>query len=149
MMRSTRRDFGKLALAGVPASLLAANIRLAAPENSNAKINARINGVTIGAITYSFRAIPAPMDIIRAYTTIGLGEMELMSNHAEALAGAPSAGAGGGGRGRGTPPTPEEIAAREAAAKALAEGRASATEATVQPVRAKIADAGIDLRLLC
>ncbi len=147
-MRYTRRDFGKLALAGVPASLLAANMPLAAPEKINAKINARIHGVTIGAITYSFRAIPDPMDIIRAYTTIGLGEMELMSNHAEALAGAPSAGTGGG-RGRGTPPTPEENAAREAAAKRLAEWRASATEATFKPVRAKIADAGIDLRLLC
>src|SRR5258708_4496683 len=120
-MRYTRRDFGKLALAG--------------PENSNAKINARIHGVTIGAITYSFRAIPDPMDIIRAYTTIGLGEMELMSNHAEALAGAPSAGAGGGGRGRGTPPTPEEIAAREAAAKALGGVGAAPPGGPCQPVR--------------
>jgi sugar phosphate isomerase/epimerase len=119
-MRYTRRDFGRLALAGLPASLLAANIPLAA----RAKINARIHGVTIGAITYSFRVIPDPVDIIRAYTAIGLGEMELMSNHAEALAGAP------GG-------------------KALAEWRVAATAATFKPVRAKIADAGIDLRLLC
>ena len=73
-----------------------------------------------------------------------------MSNHAEALAGMPSGrGGGGGGRRGGTPPTPEQIAARDAAAKATAEWRKSATEATFKPVRQKIADAGIELRLLC
>jgi sugar phosphate isomerase/epimerase len=143
----SRRDFGKLALAAVPA-LSAWRTLGAAPRSSPDKIESNINGVTIGAITYSFRAIPDPMDIIAAYKTIGLGEMELMSNHAEALAGAPSGRGGGGGR-RGEPPTPEQTAAREAAAKALHEWRASATEATFKPVRAKIADAGIDLRLLC
>jgi sugar phosphate isomerase/epimerase len=140
----SRRDFGKLALAGVPASWLAAGIGLSARD----KINSTINGVQIGAITYSFRSIPNADDIIKAYVTIGLGEMELMSNHAEALAGAPSGRGGGGGRGRGTPQTPEQVAAREAAAKALQEWRASATDATFKPVRQKIEDAGIDLRLL-
>ena len=36
-----------------------------------------------------------PEDIIKAYVEIGLGEVELMSNHCEALAGAPSVGFGG------------------------------------------------------
>ena len=53
------------------------------------KINSKINGVTIGAITYSFSTLSAE-DVLKAYTTIGLGEMELMSNHAEALAGMPA-----------------------------------------------------------
>jgi sugar phosphate isomerase/epimerase len=149
-MRYSRRDFGKLALAGLPAAALLnrfAETPLAAIE----KINSKIGGVTIGAITYSFRSIQDPLEIIKAYTTIGLGEMELMSNHAEALAGMPSGRGGGGGGGRrgGTPPTPEQLAAREAAAKAVSEWRKSATEATFKPVRAKIADAGIELRLLC
>ena len=113
------------------------------------KIPSKIGGVTIGAITYSFRSIQDPLEIIKAYTTIGLGEMELMSNHAEALAGIPRAAGGGGGRRGGAPPTPEQIAARDAAAKAVSDWRASATEATFKPVRQKIADAGIDLRLLC
>src|SRR4029077_5462758 len=112
------------------------------------KINSKIGGVTIGAITYSFRSIQDPMEILKAYQTIGLGEMELMSNHAEALAGMPSGrGGGGGGRRGGTPPTPEQSAARDAAAKATAEWRKSATEATFKPVRQKIEDAGIELRL--
>lgn len=142
--RYSRRDFGKLAMAGLPAAWALA----ARPAFARADINSRIKGVQIGAITYSFRAIPSPEDIIKAYVTIGLGEMELMSNHAEALAGAPRPAGGGGGRGRGTP-TPEEQAAREAAAKALREWRAAATEATFKPVRKKIEDAGIDLELLC
>jgi sugar phosphate isomerase/epimerase len=79
-----------------------------------------------------------------------------MSNHAEALAGAPSGRGGGGGgggavqggRGRG-PLTPEEQALRDAAAKALHDWRMSASAATFAPVRKTIEDAGIDLRLLC
>jgi len=143
----SRRDLGKLALTGLPASWLLARVSISA----RAKIDSRIKGVQIGAITYSFRTIPNAEDIVKAYVTMGLGEMELMSNHAEALAGIPrgSGGGGGGGRRGGTPPTPEQIAARDAAAKAVKDWRASATEATFKPVRQKISDAGIDLRLLC
>lgn len=140
-MRYSRRAFGKLALAGLPASWVLAHV----PLSARAKIDSRIKGVQIGAITYSFRSIPSADDIIRAYVSMGLGEMELMSNHAEALAGAP-AGRGGGGRG---PLTPEQQAARDAAAKVLHDWRMSASEATFKPVRRKIEDAGIDLRLLC
>jgi len=139
-LRYSRRAFGKLTLASLPACLLANT-----PLSAFAKIDSRIKGVQIGSITYSFRAIPNAEDIIRAYVSMGLGEMELMSNHAEALAGAP-AGPGGGGRG---PFTPEQQAARDAAAKMLREWRLSASEATFKPVRRKIEDAGIDLRLLC
>ena len=140
-MRYTRRDFATLTLAGVPASLLVANL----PVWAFAQINSRINGVQIGAITYSFRSMSAP-DIIKAYVDIGLGEMELMSNHAEQLAGSP-AGRGGGGR-RGAL-TPEQQAERDAAIKTLRDWRLAATEATFKPVRKKIEDAGIDLKLLC
>jgi sugar phosphate isomerase/epimerase len=173
----SRRDFGKLALAGVPASLVLGDLRLSARAN----INSKIRGVQIGAITYSFRSMPDPEDIIKAYVTIGLGEMELMSGDAEKLAGAPSTGgARGGGRGpagsgpggpgaapaaAGAPPagaqpggrqgggrramTPEEQAAADARAEALRQWRMSATAATFRPVRKKIEDAGIDLRILC
>jgi sugar phosphate isomerase/epimerase len=146
MTELSRRDFGRLALAGVPAAWMLANRPLSARE----KINSKINGVQIGAITYSFRTLPVE-EVLKAYTTIGLGEMELMSNHAEALAGAPGGRGGGGGGGgrRGQPPTPEQQAAREAAAKALAEFRRSASEATFKPVRQRIEDMGVELKLLC
>ncbi len=149
-MRYSRRDFGKLALAGLPAAAIWKTFG-EVPLTALEKINSKIGGVTIGAITYSFRTIQDPLEIIKAYKTIGLGEMELMSNHAEALAGIPrGAGGGGGGRGRGgTTPTPEQIAARDAAAKAVSDWRKSASEATFKPVRKLIEDAGIELRLLC
>jgi len=149
-MDRSRRDFGMLTLAGLPASWVLARV----PRSAVAKIDSRINGVQIGAITYSFRSISNADDVIKAYQTIGLGEMELMSNHAEALAGAPGGRGGGpggpgrGGRGR-EPLTPEEQAARDAAAKAMHDWRMSASAATFAPVRKKIEDAGIDLRLLC
>src|SRR4030095_2308211 len=101
----------------------------------------------IGAITYSFRTLPVE-DVLKAYTTIGLGEMELMSNHAEAPAGAASGRGGGGGR-RGEPLTPEQQAARDAAVKALADFRKNATESTFAPVRKRRAGLGVELKLLC
>src|SRR3954467_5415255 len=97
----SRRAFGKLALAGLPMTLALRDL------DAFAAINSKINGVQIGAITYSFRTIPSADDIIKAYVSIGLGEMELMSNHAEMLAGAPvPAAPAGRGRGAGAPPTP-------------------------------------------
>src|SRR5205809_794808 len=103
----SRRDFGKLALKGLPLPLALVNSRplLAA-------INSRINGVEIGAITYSFRSMSNPDDIIKAMAQIGLSEAELMSGDAEKLAGIPALPnfGRGGGRGRGTPPMTEEQA---------------------------------------
>jgi len=121
-MALTRRQFNAAALSAVPVLGLSRRAR------AQARINSRIAGVRIGAITYSFRSMPDPNDIIRAYVTIGLGEMELMSGDAEKLAGAPA-----GGR----------------ASTALRDWRATATETTFAPVRKKIEDAGIALTLLC
>src|SRR5580700_8807982 len=93
-MEYTRRDIGKIALAAVPLA------------RAYAAINSKFGGVQIGAITYSFNSIASdPESIIKAMAEIGLGETELMSNHCEALAGAPAMPSfgrgGGGGRGRG------------------------------------------------
>ncbi|HLK50467.1 MAG TPA: TIM barrel protein, partial [Bryobacteraceae bacterium] len=71
----------------------------------------------------------------------GLSEVELMSNHAEALAGAPALPPGG----RGQQATPEALAAR----KAVQDWRAAATAATFAPVKKQFKDAGIDIRLVC
>ena len=138
----TRREFGRAALAAVPAALLLGGDGLGA----RAKINSRIRNVQFGAITYSFRTLTNPDDIIKSYVTLGLGEMELMSNHAEALAGMPPAGPRAG---RGAVLSPEQQAAADAAAKSRTEWKRAATTATWAPVRRKIADAGIDLRVLC
>ena len=161
-MTYTRRDIGKIALASVPLSrALGAK-----------KIDSRFGGVRIGAITYSFNRIasPDPEAIIKAYVEIGLGEAELMSNHCEALAGAPQMpvfGRGPGGAVRapgGAPPqqgaqrgpgggrmqlTPEQQAERQAAMDKLAAWRKSANSATWKGVAKKFSDAGVDVTLLC
>jgi sugar phosphate isomerase/epimerase len=69
----SRRKFTSLLLAGVPLSYL----------------SSKIHGVQLGAITYSYRAIPDAEAIVHAMGQMGLSEVELMSNHAEALLGAP------------------------------------------------------------
>ena len=77
-MMYTRRDIGRIALASLPMA------------RAFGAINSNINGVQIGAITYSFNRIASdPEAIIKAMVEIGLGEAELMSNHAESLAGHP------------------------------------------------------------
>jgi sugar phosphate isomerase/epimerase len=70
-------------------------------------------------------------DILKALVQIGIGEVELMSDHAEALAGAPAGGRGRGGN------------------AALRAWQASATAETFQGVRRKFDEAGIELRVLC
>jgi sugar phosphate isomerase/epimerase len=139
----SRREFGRLALAGLPLAL--GDLPLSASRGSS--IDSRINGVQIGVQSYSFRTLSNPEDVINAMVRIGIGEVELMSNHAEALAGAPPS-IGGGGRGRGEI-TPEQKAAMQARADEVRKWRGSTSPATWAPVRKKFDDAGIELRLLC
>jgi sugar phosphate isomerase/epimerase len=121
----TRRQFSQLVLAAVPAAVAA---RTPFRDLGLAAVDSRINGVRIGAITYSFRAISDADAIVAAMARIGLGEAELMSNHAEALAGAPP-----GGRG---------------ASEALTAWRQASSPDTWKRVREKFEAAGIQLRLL-
>jgi len=86
--RYSRRQFGKLALSTVPA-LGVLSRRPASGRSAFAPIDSRVKGVRLGAITYSFRAITDANAIVKAMASMGLGEAELMANHAEALAGAP------------------------------------------------------------
>jgi sugar phosphate isomerase/epimerase len=162
-MQFSRREIGRIALASVPlAKAFGAKM-----------IDSRINGVQIGAITYSFNRIatPDPEAIIRAYPEIGLGECELMSNHCEALAGAPpmpvfGRGRGPGGPGAGRPGagpgaapgataggraplTPEQQAERQAAQEKLVQWRSTTNANTWKGVTRKFNDAGVEVLLLC
>jgi sugar phosphate isomerase/epimerase len=73
----TRREFGKLTLAGLPLSL------------ALGRIDPRVEGVRIGVQSYSFRTLPLDA-AIKAMSDIGIGECELYSGHVE-----PRFGSGG------------------------------------------------------
>ena len=107
----------------------AAIAALAIPGAAVLRAFAAANGVEIGAITYSFRSIPNAADIIAVMKQIGLKEAEVMSNHIEQLAGAPSVGRG---------------ASREP----LLQWRKDATPAMFAAARKQFNDAGIDVRFL-
>ncbi len=66
----SRRDFGKLVVAGLPLSV------------AMAQINPKVHGVRIGVQSYSFRTMPLD-DAIKAMAEIGIGECELFSGHVE------------------------------------------------------------------
>jgi sugar phosphate isomerase/epimerase len=112
-------------------------------------LSSEFGGVRIGVITYSFRQGVAVGDLIPVMKKIGISYAELMSNHAEALAGAPAGPAfGTAERGRGQA-TPEQQAAQKTAREELAKWRGSVSMDTFKGVRKQFDDAGIHLRILC
>src|SRR2546430_15849215 len=107
----TRREFGTMALAG-----------LALPRIAGAAINPVVNGVRLGAQTYSFRDLPrtaggdAVDPIIKAMVDCGIGDCELWAPQVE-----PQFPTGARGR-RGDPPSPQAVKAREDVRKWRVEG---------------------------
>jgi len=107
-MDYTRRDFGKLALASLPAAafydtpLFGAGLLQARP-------NSRFNGVQIGTITYSYRQMPdqSAEATLKYIVDSGISAIELMGGPVESYARAqtgftvPGGGGAGGGGGRG------------------------------------------------
>jgi sugar phosphate isomerase/epimerase len=128
-MDYTRREFGKLALATVPAVALF-DKTLAGLALAQAKPNSLINGVQIGTITYSYRSMPdqSAEAILKYVVDSGISAIELMGAPVEAYARAQTgftggnAGRGGGGGGGGA----RAGAAPDAAAGAAAAGGAAA-----------------------
>jgi sugar phosphate isomerase/epimerase len=92
----------------------------------------RFGGVLIGAQTYSFRSMQDPNAIVAAIKSMGISAVELMSNHAEALAGAPSGRARGAGsganRGGGAAAAPVAGAAPVRPTRRGADGRRARSE---------------------
>jgi len=116
-MNYTRRDFTKVATAAFPIAAWAA-------------VNSRINGVQIGAITYSFKQdVRKPAEIIPDLVKIGLSSVELMSDDAELMAGAPP-----------------QVAVKQ---EKRGEWRAKTSAAAQQRVRKMFDDSGINLDILC
>jgi sugar phosphate isomerase/epimerase len=108
-MDYTRREFGKLALAGLPAAALL-ETPLFAAALAQAKPNSLIDGVQIGTITYSYRSMQdqSAEATLKYVLDSGISAIELMGGPAESYAqaqtgfAAPDRGRGaGGGGGRG------------------------------------------------
>ena len=66
----SRRDFGKIALAAAPLAHL------------YGKVDSKVNGVQLGAQSYSFRDRPLDQ-ALKAMIEIGIGEVELWQGHIE------------------------------------------------------------------
>ena len=120
-MLFTRRDAGKVLLAAVPAARLL----------QAGTLHSTFAGVQIGAITYSFGSTKLD-DVIQAYVDIGLEEMELMSETAEAAAGLPAA----------------EPRAQPRAQEIL-KWRKSVSLDRFREIRGKANQAGIQIAVLC
>ena len=99
-MRYTRREFGKLALAGLPAAALLETPLLAL----QAKPNSKIAGVQIGVITYSYRSMPdqTAEATLKYILDSGLSATELMDGPVENFLGRPAPAGRGGGAWRRT-----------------------------------------------
>jgi sugar phosphate isomerase/epimerase len=174
----SRRDFGKIALAGVPA--LSAMMSM-----KNMGIDSTFDGVRLGTITYSFNndlPLVAGQDqidgIIPLCQTAGVGLIELMCNHAEpasdlavqqaaaraarmaALAAATAAGTapapGAGGPGAGAPGAGAAAGRGRGpspeAMKArddLRQWRLSTSMSHFEGIKKKFNDAGINIFAYC
>jgi sugar phosphate isomerase/epimerase len=120
----SRRQFTQALLAGIPAAL------------TYGAVSSKFGGVQIGTISYSFRALPADQ-ILAAIVKAGLSEVELMSNHAEALVGAPTVQRTAAGR------------ADPEAQTVLQKWRATVSMDKFKDLRKTFDTAGVDIQLLC
>ncbi len=134
-MHYSRRDFGKLALAGVPLSL------------AFGKIDSKIDGVQLGVQSYSFRDLSLDA-AIKAMVDDGLGDCELFSPHIEEghTDKAPMSGMRPpAGQMRRPPDDPARVAARTAAREELRKWRLTVPMDYFKGIRQKFSDAGIHL----
>jgi sugar phosphate isomerase/epimerase len=139
-MQYSRREAAKLALTALPAVTL-----LARPLSvfAQTRPNSTINGVQVGAITYSYRTMPdqSAHAMLRYVVDSGISQIEFMGAAVEAFAGAPQ-GPQGGGR-RGGQPTPEQQAAQREAAAKLKAWRTSVSMDRFKELRRLYNDAGV------
>jgi sugar phosphate isomerase/epimerase len=102
-MLCSRREMGKLALAGLPAAAVLGTTESIFGAFAQAKPNSLIDGVQIGTITYSFRSMPdQSAEAVLKYTLdSGISAIELMGGPIESFGGATTAAGRGAGAGRG------------------------------------------------
>lgn len=146
----SRREFiGKSALA-VTGVAFTSHSLFAAPTilKGLGKPNSKINGVQIGAISYSFRSLPCDADHLLQYLLdCNISAIELMGNTGEAFAGAPNTETEprvftGGPRPQ---PTPEQQEEQRVKAKEIADWRATVSMDKFVQLRKMYNDAGVSI----
>ena len=102
----TRREFSRLALAGLPAAAVLGPRASLLGAFAQTKPDSLVNGVQIGVITYSYRSMPdqSAEATLRYVLDSGISAIELMGGPVESFAGAPLPPPGGGRRGGGPAP---------------------------------------------
>jgi sugar phosphate isomerase/epimerase len=106
----SRREFGKLTLASLPAATVLGGSDFFTAF-AQGKPNSKIEGVQLGTITYSYRSMTdqSAEATLRYILDSGISAIELMGGPIESFAGIPTVEGGrggGGGRGRGGPGEP-------------------------------------------
>jgi len=133
----SRREFGKLALAGVPAATVLGGSDFFTAF-AQGKPNSKIEGVQIGTITYSYRSMQE----------LPPGARKGAWNGTECVIPAPGGGGGGarggGGRGRGEASAEQQAAQQEQAAKVKA-WRTSVSMDPFKKLRKMYNEAGVTI----
>ena len=138
----TRREFGKVVMAGVPMSTLAVP---AATRAQTARPNSRFAGVQIGIIAGSFRQLaPSVEDVLKLTAEAGLSVIELDVEFFEPYFGAPVVPA----QARGRTPTPEEEAVQRLAREALRKWRLSPPIDRMRTLRQMYEQAGVAIEIV-
>ena len=141
----SRRQFIGRTTAAVTGFAMASKSVFGAPAfiRNLGKPDSRINGVQIGAITYSFRSLPGNAEQILKYCVdSGISAIELMGPTAEAFAGAPNTSTEPMVPGRRPQLSDEE---REARAKEIAAWRASVSMDKFAQLKKMYKDAGVSI----
>ena len=88
----TRREFGKIALAGLPAATVVGSGSIFGAF-AQTRPNSLFERVQIGTITYSFRSMPdqSAEATLKYIVDAGISAIELMGGPVESFAGAPAA----------------------------------------------------------
>ena len=151
-MAYTRREFGKRAVAGLPATALLGRAP-AVFGASPGRPNSILGGVQIGVIApYSFgRDATDAEAILKALVDLGISGVELQGGPAEAFAGAPTSPRGGGpgpggGPGQARPQlTPEQLEQQRIRAEEMKKWRLSASMEKFKALRKMYNDAGVTI----
>jgi sugar phosphate isomerase/epimerase len=143
-MNLNRREFARLALTAPAAAWLTPSL-LRGASSSRPRPNSVINGVNVGAITYSYRSLPdqSAEAILRYVLDSGISQIEFMGGPVEAFAGAPEIPRFGGPRGAGQ--TAEQTAAQREAQAKLKAWRTSVSMDRFKALRKLYNDAGVTI----